>query len=108
MGYVAFIRAKNGEVSGKTSEQRNFEWYIENSLFTFIKNIMRCLYQHGDNSPIPDELSAVCSYDGTNIQLVAITNEDQPNEDASNKISTCKHSAARTSIKQACKACPIF
>lgn len=27
MGYVAFVRTENGEVSGKTSGQRNFEWY---------------------------------------------------------------------------------
>ena len=38
VGYVAFIRTEKGEVSGKTSEQRNFEWYRENVLLPFIKN----------------------------------------------------------------------
>ena len=66
------------------------------------------MYQHDGNLAIPDELSAVCWCDGANTQLAAITNEDQQKEDAANKISTCKHSAARTSVEQACDACPIF
>ena len=108
MGYVAFVRTEKGEISGKTSEQRNFEWYRENVLLPFIKNVRCRLYQHDIDSPIPDELSAVCWCDGANTQLAAITNEDQQKEDASNKIITCKHSAARTSVEQACDCCPIF
>ena len=108
MGYVAFIRTEKGEVSGKTSEQRNFEWYRENVLLPFIKNVRSRLYQHDDNTFIPDELSAVCWCDGANTQLLAITNEKQQIEDALNKIITCKHSAARTSVEQACDCCPIF
>ena len=107
-GYVAFIRTEKGEVSGKTSELRNFEWYRENVLLPFIKNVRSRLYQHDNNTPIPDELSAVCWCDGANTQLAAIINEEQQNDDATNKIITCKHSAARTSVEQACDCCPIF
>ena len=108
MEYVAFVRTEKGEVSGKTSEQRNFEWYRENVLLPFIKNVRSRLYQHDVNSPIPDELSAVCWYNGANTQLAAITNEVQQKEDACNKIITCKHSAARTYVEQACDRCLIF
>ena len=39
VGYVAFIRTEKGGVSGKSSEQRNFEWYQKNVLLRFIKNV---------------------------------------------------------------------
>ena len=106
MEYVAFVRPEKGEVSGKTSEQRNFEWYIENVLLPFVNNIRRVLYQHDKNSPIPDELSAVAWCDGANTQLAAITNKSQQKEDAANKISTCEHSAAITAVEQGCRLLP--
>ena len=108
VGHVAFVRSERGAVSGKTSEQRNFEWYRENVLLPFIKNIRRVLYQHDINTPIPDELSAVAWCDGALTQLASITNESQQIDDAANKISTCKHSAARTAVEQAADCCPIF
>lgn len=60
------------------------------------------MYQHDDNSLIPDELSAVCWCDGANTQLVAITNEEKQKEGAANKMYTRNHSAERTSVEQAC------
>ena len=108
MGYVAFVRSEKEEVGGKTSEQQNFEWYREKVLLPSITNICQVLYQHDKNFPIPDELSTVAWCDGANTQLVAITNESQQREDAANKISTCKHSAARTAVEQAADCCPIF
>ena len=77
-------------------------------LLTFIKSVRSRLYQHGDDSPLPDELIAVCWCNGVNTQLAVITNETQQKEDAMNKIITCKHSASRTSVEQACDCCRIF
>ena len=41
-------------------------------------------------------------------QLKAITNELNQSTDAINKIVSCKHSASRTSVEQACDTCPVF
>ena len=61
-----------------------------------------------EGTPIPDTLTAVCWSDGACTQLQAITNEKQQLEDKSNKIVTCKNSAAITAEEQACDLASVF
>ena len=53
-------------------------------------------------------LQAVSWSDGANAQIKYITNEDTLRKDKELKITNCKHSAARTAVKQAADVAPNF
>jgi hypothetical protein len=108
VGYLCFIRSEKSTVNNKTAEQRNFEYYREKVLFPFIASIRETLFDWSPGTPIPDTLSAVCWSDGACSQLQAITNENQQVSDSYNKITCCKHSAARTAEEQACDLASVF
>ena len=107
-GFVVFLRAEKSGVSGKTAEGKKFERYREHVLLPFLSTCRENFYGWHRSSPVPDTLTAVCWCDGANVQLKAITNEQQQIRDKINKIITCKHSASRTSVEQACDCCPVF
>ena len=77
-------------------------------MLPFVSDCRTKLYSHAGSSAVPDDLTAVCWCDGANVQLSAITEESHQARDYTNKIITCKHSASRTSVEQACDRCPVF
>ena len=58
--------------------------------------------------PVPGSLGAVCWNDGANVQLAEIVEEKQQQANERDTFCTCKHSASRTTVKQACYYCPVF
>ena len=106
--HLCIIRSEKLAVNNKTAEQRNFEYYREKVLFPFIAGIRESLFDWIPGTPIPDTLAAVCWSDGACTQLQAITTEKQQRTDRTNKVTTCKHSAARTAEEQACDLASVF
>ena len=85
-----------------------FLWYRNNVLLPFINLCRKLLYGHIDSEIIPEELTVVCWCDDANTQVASIVSESQQLDDAINRICTCKHSAARTAVKQALDCCLVF
>ena len=107
-GYICFVRSERHELSQKSAEQLNFEWYRSNILLPFINVCREKYYSWEPNSTVPEDLTAVCWCDGANVQLNSIINEEQQEKDSISKIVTCKHSRSRTAVEQACDVSPMF
>ena len=75
-GYVAFVRTEKLKISGKLSEQRNFEWYREHIILTFVTKCRVTLYDINATEHVPGNFAAVCWNNGANVQLVAIMEEN--------------------------------
>ena len=74
----------------------------------FIRDIRMTQYGWSGEGPVPDDLEAVSWMDGAYAQLQQITAEENLDEEKDLKISSCKHSAARTGSEQAANLFPGF
>ena len=64
----------------------------------FISDIHTNIYVHDPNEFVPDALKARSWMDGANAQLKLITSEEMKGIEDELKITSCKQSAARTSV----------
>ena len=123
VGYVTFVRGQcdyfdenteeNSQEGSDTThpiskEARVAKLFRTTVYHPFISDIRTNIYDHDPSQPIPENQRAVSWMDGANTQLKLITSEEMMELEEALKITSCKQSAARTSLEQAADAGPNF
>lgn len=109
VGYVVFLRESVQKKGGNQKiPHKKFAHYHRTVFLPFVKKCREQLGYHDDDNEIPDELSAVSWCDGDIPQLSTIIQESQQELDVEGKITSNKHSAARSGTEQPCDLSPVF
>jgi hypothetical protein len=110
IGYVNFIRGTNVGSTAISPSELNFNNFRQEVLHKQTIDVVR-QYTYGmesETSVVDEELKSVVWSDGAISQLNTICDEEQLQMELNKKIISCKQSASRTAVEQACDVCPYF
>ena len=111
VGFLVFTRSAAHEAGANVSSSTmNFSYYRKHVLLPFIRNVRKILSSSGTDSKseINDKLTCVSWVDGGMTQLQSIVDSNQQALEEKLKVFTCKQSASRTAVEQACDVSPVF
>ena len=98
------------EIPTNSKDSKIAKIYREEVYYPFIQDIRKNYYDMPDlpDGEVPEAYTAVSWMDGCHGQLKLTTQENVLDDEKNKKIITCKHSAARTAVEQACDVGPMF
>ena len=108
IGYLALYQKEVCPITKTSAEQRNFQFYCRDVLFSFIILIRERLHGWTPGAIILHTLTTILWTNGASVQLNTIINERKQEIDKNLKILSNKHSAFKTAAEQLCNLSPCF